>query len=129
MFAGCNADQTPSDCAKVLCASLEQIALPVPVRFVPANQAPDALPVLSFSLNVKLILIVGTQSWPLTQQSLLTDHFLQRLERKRSVDLEVALPVLAEPSEDRTHKAGIASAMTAEFVSAGSANQNAFRRT
>src|ERR1700730_18641064 len=23
MFAGCNADQTPSDCAKVLCASLE----------------------------------------------------------------------------------------------------------
>jgi hypothetical protein len=41
---------------------LKQIALSVCVRFIPADQAPHALPVLSLSLNVKLILIVGTQS-------------------------------------------------------------------
>jgi hypothetical protein len=46
---------------------LEQIALPVRVRFVPADQAAHRLPVLSLSLNVKLILIAGTQLWPLQQ--------------------------------------------------------------
>jgi hypothetical protein len=41
---------------------LEQIALPVWVGFIPADQAAHRLPVLSLSLNVEPILILGTQS-------------------------------------------------------------------
>jgi hypothetical protein len=45
----------------------EQVALPVCVEFIPADQAAHRLPVLNPSLHVKLILIVATQTGPLPQ--------------------------------------------------------------
>jgi hypothetical protein len=46
---------------------LQQIALPVCVGFIPADQAAHRLSVLSSSLNVELILIVRIQLRPLQQ--------------------------------------------------------------
>ena len=67
MFAGCNGDQTLQTAPQFDVHFLEQIALPVCVGFIPADQAAHRLPVLSSSLHVKLILLARTQLWPLPQ--------------------------------------------------------------